>query len=343
MTQSTISTNQASRFKLTVSGTEFTQEKPEGLDMFIVEDHVDMLGLAQVTLNLECAAWDSFHIGDVVEAGLGGDDKPLFNGFITGFRHVRQKGKETLTVLAMDPLCKMAASRKTRTFEGKSDSEIVRKIIDGAGLTAGTVDDTAGAGDWVTQRNESDLEFAKRLAARNGYLLRAREGKIDFVKTQFGGGSTIEIEENTLETLDYSFSVARLPPKITTYGWDYVAKQMVEGSASSITPIGSGKSAIDEANRIWQGDSFISDVRVSSQDGATSIAKGELERLARNFLRGRAVVDGNGKIRAGAQVSFKGSRPGFNPEAYVVSSRHVVESKRASSTEFFFCSNTFPK
>ena len=76
---------------------------------------------------------------------------------------------------------------------------------------------------------------------------------------------------------------------------------------------------------------------------AKDVAVAELNRLARNFLRGRAVVDGNGKLFAGVSIKFTGHRDGFNPEAYVISARHLYESNRGFSTEVRFCSNTFPE
>ena len=76
--------------------------------------------------------------------------------------------------------------------------------------------------------------------------------------------------------------------------------------------------------------------------GATALAKAELNRLARSFLRGRATLEGNGALRADTLVSFAGHPSGYNPTAYVLSSRHRVQVGEGFRTEIVFCGNTFP-
>ncbi len=336
-------TNEAYRFKVTIAGQDYTQTEQGGLEYMCIEDHVDMIGVAKFTFNLDHVSWSSMPIGEDVEVSTGDGNRKLFVGVITGLRHGKKRGHETVTVMAMDPLIKASASRRTKTYEDKTHSDIVQEVIGTAGLEAGTVDSTTEVFPYVLQRNESDLEFMKRLAASNNYMLKVQEGKVDFVKPQFSGSST-EIEDTVVENLDYSMQATQIPPNMTANGWDYVATEKVEGTAGSgdLLKIGGGTPATDIASRIWKDTSYITDVHVKSQGNAKELAVSELNRLARNFLRGSATVDGNSAIFAGAKIRFKGYRNGFNPEVYVVSSRHIFEFKRGYSTEFSFCSNTMP-
>ena len=66
-----------------------------------------------------------------------------------------------------------------------------------------------------------------------------------------------------------------------------------------------------------------------------------MNRLARSFVQGRAVIAGTGTIRAGVKVKFKEFATGFNPEGYVVGTRHRMQAG-VYTTEFFFTSNTKP-
>lgn len=341
---SQISTNQAARYTITLGGGEISQADPKGLEYLCVEDHCDMIGVAEFTFAGGAGTeWGSLEIGADVEVKIGGDDRKLFVGFITGLRHSYQQGRDSLTVLAMDPLCKLAASRVVKVYEEMTDSDIASAVISDGGATAGTVDSTSGTHKYVFQRNESNLVFLRRLAARNGYLVMANEGNIDFKSAQFSGSST-ELAKDQVISLDYTFSTRVLPPSITCYGWDYVRKEMVEGTASSgdIQAIGGGTNAVEKAGILWSGDSYISDVLVNSQEGAVEMAKAELNRLARNFLRGRAVVQGNGAVHAGTKVKFSGHQEKYNPEGYVISSRHRVFVKGGFTSEIVFCSNAFP-
>lgn len=336
--------NKTYQFEATVSGLKFSQAEPGGLLSLVIEDHVDMIGVARITISHGQEDWASIKLGADVEVKVGASQRKMFVGIVTGMRHTRKSGQDALVVMAMDPLIKASASRRTKVYEEMSDSDIVQQVIGAAGLQAGKIDSTEGTSPYVLQRNESDFEFMKRLAAKNNYLLLANEGKIDFVKTQFSGQS-LEITGDMVESLDYTMNAVNVPPNMTTYGWDYVQTDTVEGTASSgdIESIGGGENAISAAAKIWGSTSFVSDVEVSSQGGAKGVAVAELNRLARNFLRGTSRVDGNGEIHAGGKVKFKGYSTGFNPEVYVLSARHLFEVKRGYATEFQFCGNTMPE
>jgi len=335
--------NKAYKFSATVGGREFTQSDQGGLEYLLIEDHVDLVGVARITFNLDHGSWSSIQIGSDVEVKVGASGRKMFVGVVTGMRHAYKQGRETMTVVAMDPLIKASASRRTETYEKMKDSDIAQQVIGKAGLTPGRIDATADTHDYVFQRNESDLEFLKRLAARNGYLLMCNEGKVDFLKPQYGGRA-VEVDTKSLEDLDYQMSANQVPPGITTQGWDYTKVEKVEGSAGSgdIEAIGGGRNAVEAAAMIWKDKAFITEVTAHSQSGAKETAVSELNRAARNFLRGTARVEGNSEIHAGAKVRFKGHPTGFNPEVYVVSARHMFEFKRGYSTEFSFCSNTMP-
>ena len=247
-----------------------------------------------------------------------------------------------LSAIPRQGTLKLDGLREPKLHIEVKDSDVANQVISRAGCDTGTVDSTSRTHDYILQRNESDFNFLRRLAARNGFLLLANEGKIDFAKAQFSGSST-DLPKSKVISLDYGFSPRDVPPNLTTYGWDYVAKEMVQGSAGSgdIQAIGGGSNAVSES-KIWQSDSFMSDVWVDSQDSAKELATAELNRLARNFLRGRATVQGDGSLHCGNKVQFSGHPSGFNPEAFVVSSRHRIYVRGGFTTELVFCSNTKP-
>ena len=328
---------------VTIAGTQYGHVSPDsdsgfkgGVERVVVESHVDMISVAEITFDLT-VEWP-FQIGDEVTVRVGGSSEDDFCGIICAIRHHLARRTDSCTVVAMDALCKFASSRNTRVYEEMKDSDIISDILGG---DAGSIDSTSETHLYVHQRNESDLDFLKRLAARNGLLLSAnREGKIDLGAPNFG--TAVEVERTHVYKMSYTMSGSQVPPQVTVYGWDYVAKEMVEGTASSVDPIGGGSSGLGVAGTIWQGDCYVSDFLVGSQGGAQSAADAELARMARSFLRGSATVEGDGALRAGIMVKLKGFRDGFNPEAYVVACRHVMEGRRGFLTELNFCANAFP-
>lgn len=339
-----ISTNEAARYKLTLAGTEITQSDAQGVEELLVEEHLDMLASLRVRIGAGEFDWSSVAIGDTAEASFGGSGEVTFTGVVTAVRHYSKKDVELVEIQALDPAIKLASSRNTRIWEDVTDSDVVSAVLGDAGVDAGTVDSTSTTHKYVLQRSESDLNFLKKLAARNGFMLRGnQEGKIDFSKPQFTG-EPLEFARDALMSLDYTVSHQNVPPGVTVLGWNYVEKQTVEGTASSadITPIGAGANAVDETGTIWQDDLYITDVWVADQPASKDMAVAELERLARSFVRGRGVIDGSGDVRAGVKVRFTGFAEVFNAEGVVVGTRHRVQDG-VYTTEFFFESNTMPQ
>lgn len=331
-------------FDVKIAGVAFksSQADSKGMVSLVVEDHVDMVGVAQATIGFVNQSWKSYTPGADFEATASGSNTVLFKGHVTEVRYSFAKNRKELTVVAMDPQVKLMASRTTKVYEKMKDSDIASAVISRAGCTAGTVDATSAKSDYTFQRNEPDLYFLKRLAARNNYLVRAAEGKIHFESVQFTG-TAIEVESGELIRLEWGASTMNLPPDVTVYGWDYLVKEKVKGTASSgdVKLIGGGKNAASETGQLWQKTSYVSDVLVATNAGALEMAKSEYNRLARGFLKGVAVVQGNAKIRAGVRVKFKDHGEGWNAEGYVVSSRHTVD-EQGFLTEFHFVGNTKP-
>lgn len=338
-----VNENQTARYTINVAGKTVQQAEPLGLESVSVEDHVDMIGVCELTFGGGMGFdWSSVKVGDDVDMNFGGDTFKVFKGTITGLRHSYQAGRDSLTIMAMDPLCKLQASRKTKFFEDMTDSEIAEQVIGDSGAEAGQIDATTEKRPYMLQRNESNLEYIRRLAARNNFLVRAKEGKVDFVKAQYNNPPK-EIKKKDIISLDYSFSPRALPQNTTVMGWDYKKKEMVQGTASSgdIQLIGGGTNSTSQAP-IWQGEPHVSDVWLDSQTSAKDVAVAELNRMARNFLRGRAVIQGDGSLHVGVNVKFSEHRQGYNPEVYILSSRHRVFVGSGHTTEIQFCSNTYP-
>jgi phage protein D len=335
--------NETLSYKVTIGGQDVTQQSPSGLEYMSVETHLDKVGVAELTFAAGGMGWDSFAIGDEATVKVGTGEK-VFGGVITELRHSFRRGVQTFTVVVMDPSVKLASSRHVRVFEETSDSDVFSSVCGEAGVSTDVVDSTPEVPKYTFQRNESDLRFLRRLASRNGYLLYAVDGKVNFAKPQFSG-SALEIDYGELITYECAVSTVAVPPSLTVYGWSYVEKRTVSYTASSgdLFKIGGGADGVSETGTVWQADSYVSDVQVATDGGAEAMAVGELNRLARGFVRGRATTQGRGDLYAGVKVKFTGFDGGGNAEGVVVSCRHVMDPRAGMTTEVHFVSNTKPE
>lgn len=97
----------------------------------------------------------------------------LITGYITQINcHITEdENSSTMEIVGMDATSLMSLEEKLKDWPNKSDSDIAREIIAGYGLNA-EVDDTGVIHDeaiaTIIQR-ETDIQFLKRLARRNGF------------------------------------------------------------------------------------------------------------------------------------------------------------------------------
>ncbi len=341
-TQDTQSRN-ATSFEIKIQDQTYTQAETQGVQALVIEDHVDMV--AMLTLEIGGAegqpAWN-VEIGQEIEAKVGGKTSTLFKGHVTALEPAWDAaGGARLVIRALDPLHKLGRGRKTRTFLDMTDSAIVSAVASECDLSV-DADSTSETHKYVLQRNESDIAFLKRLAARNNCHLRLEQGSLVFKKNEYSGEEiTLTLGQN-VQALRISANTADLADKVVVLGWDPAAKDKVEGSASSVPGIGAGSIGITLAREKF-GDhwTYVTDVPVTTASLATAIAEAELERIARQFVRGTGTIYGDDRVRAGANVVLEGFGTPWNGKYYVMASRHVISAQTAYTTEFTFCSNSF--
>jgi phage protein D len=335
-------------FKLTINGTSFTQAGNAGLQELVLEDHVDMVG--QLSARFGGSEQDpkwKFKIGDEVEVLFGSyegnSSAPIFSGEIIsiepGFQH---DGQSSVTVRALDKIHRLGRGRKTRHWEEMKDSDVASEVGAESGLSV-EVDPTEKVHPYILQRNETNVAFLKRLAARNNFTLRVDDNKLLFKKASFQSQDVDVQSGGNLRSVRMAFNSSDMVQKVVVRGWDPAKKQEIVGmcEASSISPMGSGELGAAAASKFGDSTAYITDVPVASQQQANDIAKSEMERLARQFCRGTGSVAGNDKLRAGAMVNMKGMPDMVGGKFFVIASRHIISLRSGYTTEFTFCSNSF--
>ncbi len=332
----------ATSYELTIGGTRFGQSQQDSLNQLVFEDHVDMVDMLTVRVTgAEGRATWGFSIGDEVECKLGGG-ATVFKGEVTALEPGYQvEGFSTMTIRALDKMHRLGRGRKTRFWEDMKDSDVASEVGAESGLSV-DADATEETMPYILQRNESNIAFLKRLAARNNFLVRVVDGNLEFKKASFSGSSKEITMGESLRSLRCAFNSLDQVQQVVVRGWDISKKEEVIGTASSgdVTSIGGGEIGADVAAKFGESTAYVTDVPVSSQAQANAIAKAEMERLARQFCKGNASVQGDDTIRAGTVVQFKGLSTGMNGKFYVMASRHVVSVRAGYTTEFTFCSNT---
>lgn len=333
----------ATSYELQIGETVMTQPTVDGVQQIVVEDHVDMVSMATLEIGAsERGPAFNFKIGDTVTVKMGSGDQPIFKGDITALEpRFQVGGTSSMTLRALDHMHRLGRGRKTRFWENRTDSDVVEEVGAECGLSV-EVDPIEEPMPYILQRNESNVGFLKRLAARNNFLLIVEQGVLKFTKASFMGATHSYQMGKNLRNLKMSFNSIDQVQKVVVRGWDPGVKMEVVGTAelADIEQIGTGQLGAELSACFGDSTAYVTDIPVRSQRVANQIAKSELERIARQFCRGTVTIQGDDTVRAGNMIEFSGLSSGLNDKFYIVSTRHVISAKSGYSTDVRFCSNT---
>ena len=337
--------NNTVRYVVTVSGKECTQDNSQGLESLWIEDHMEKIGMCNLTFSSGEIEWKTFKEGDDVEVVVGGSDKKLFVGTISGIRHSWKGAVEVVTIEAMDSLVKLAASTATKAYNAEkatqTDDQIVQEVLKEAKVDAGKID-TSSLKQYTLQLNESHLTFLKKLASRNGYMLMSNEGKVDFFKPGTSDPS-VEVPADQLMNINSMNDQSMIPQEVVVIGFNYFEKKVVSGKCSSSSVSGVGGGGAKPSSNTFSGTRYVTGVRASTDAEAKGMAEGIMEGMAKGRVKGRATIQGNGAIRAGVKVKFKGLEASQNPEVMVVSARHTMAPGVGFRTQLQFKGDGAPE
>lgn len=275
-----------------------------------------------------------------VTVTAGDEEQELVSGYVTHLRAsiAASEDGSYVEILGMDATCLMALEEKIKDWPGKSDSDIAREIFQGYGL-ASVVDETGVMREEAintTMQRETDIQFLKRMARRNGFDCFVREGKGYFRKpvltdpphpvlaAHFG-------DETTLTSFEAKADALR-PTRVESHQFDVVAKepQVATVETSALRPLGR-----DAALSLAPPEGVESRLFVKHAV-ATTVAEmqnlgGALVEEAGWFVEGGGEVDTavyGAVLRARGLVAVKGVGEAFSGLYYLTNVRHVFGGDR---------------
>jgi phage protein D/phage baseplate assembly protein gpV len=241
----------------------------------------------------------------------------------------------TIAVRAYDKAHKLNRVRKTRTFQQMSASDMIRKVASEAGLTA-DVTATSVVHEFFQQSNETDWDFAWRLALMHDYEVVVSDATLEFRPANKPSGTPVALKwQQELISFRPRISGVQQPTAVNVRAWDPKGKLKVNGSASSAeTSSQPGVQRSKVANDLGGGTTTVTD-RVAANTGeANALAKSTLDRLADAFYEADGLAFGNPKIKAGAQVQIDGVGQNFGGRFTVTSATHTYRGTTGYQTSF---------
>jgi phage protein D len=313
------------------------QEDLDAMSMFTLE----LYNWDDRTLKFTWSDSTVLAVGTEVRISLGYVDaiKPVMVGEITSLEpRFASDEQPKVTVRGYDHRHRLARGRKTRAFKQLSDSAIAGRIAREAGLRAVTTDSGAAV-PHVLQSNQSDWEFLVGRARLIGYEVFVRDKVLYFRKPQQAStaAATLRIGRDISE-FSPRLSAQDQIAEIAVRGWDVKGKKPIVATATAgqVTSTGGGGSSGPRAARQAFGTSSEAsvDLPVRSVAEADRIARGRLDDLALDYVRGEVVCDGRPEVRAGTVVKIEGAGTRFSGSYYVTAVSHTVTGEDGYRTTF---------
>lgn len=261
----------------------------------------------------------------------------LIDGEITAIDVDFTKRSEShLIIRGYDLSHRLHRGRFNRSFQNMTDSAIVEKIAKEVGLNA-ACDPTGAAREYVFQKNQTNMDFLRELAARHGFELFVQNGNLQFRQPK----SQQKLELKWLQDinqLNVRVTSAQQVSSVEVRSWDYSNKRSIVETANSekIVTDTEHRKGSQTANKfsIPAPKMTVVDRPVFSADEAKRMAQSLCDELGGEFVYADAKTDGNGnpEIRPGRVIKLADLGK-YSGEYYVTETRHIYH-ERVYSTDF---------
>jgi Bacteriophage probable baseplate hub protein len=275
--------------------------------------------------------------GKKLEVKLGSDS--IFEGRISGLEGCFPEGGQfAIAALVEDRMQDLRMTRRTRSFEDVSDSDLFNQIAREHGLTA-QVDAQGPTYKSVAQVNQSNLAFLRERARAIDAELWVEGTKLQVKKRSARNGGSSDLGfGNELYEFTVLADLAGQRTSVTVNGWDVPGKSAIQYAADSSTVQGElgnddgGASILQQA--FGERKESVDHIVPLTTAEARAVAEGAYRTLARKFVVGKGRALTSSKLRVGNFVNLSGLGPLFNGKYYLSRVRHAFDGARGLQSEF---------
>jgi phage protein D len=344
---------------LKIDGKAASAELLEDILQILVEESLHLPGMFTLVIKNDYYGGDENHkvwqheklfaIGKSIEIGFSASTTEsdefdeenkgtVIKGEITAIEsHFTSEAQAPIIIRGYDVAHRLHRGRYSRSFQKMTDTAIVKKIVGEVGITCGTVDTTSPTHEYVFQQNQTNMEFLRERATRNGYELFVQDGKLNFRKPSKGNKLTLEWLKD-LHSFRVRVSSAEQVKSVEVRGWDYLQKKAIVGTATAATintateyGIGS-KTSSSFSGKPTAPKLVVVDQPVASATEAKALATALFTEVGGEFVHADARSEGNPDIRPGCMVKLSGMGK-YSGDYYVTETRHIFH-ERIYLTEF---------
>ena len=265
-------------------------------------------------------------------------EETVLEGEITAMEtHFTPSSQAPLIIRGYDVSHRLHRGRHNKSFQNITDSDIVSEIIKENGIDKGTIDSSGAPHEYVFQENQTNMEFLRERAARNGFELFVQDRKLHFRKPESDDSITLKWLQD-LSSFHVNINSSEQIDSVEVRGWDYQQKQAIvakKDSAKVITDTqqGRGKDTSDKFDGKPSSPNLtVVDRPVVTQQEADNLAQALMDEIGSEFVRADGIAQGNPKIRPGRLVTLEDMGK-YSGKYYITDTRHLF-IERVYTTEF---------
>lgn len=268
----------------------------------------------------------------------GGDNMAVvFAGEIVGVDlDLSALGVSSYTVRALDKSHRMHIGVNQKVFLNVTDSDVIQTVVSANGLSA-NIDATSDVRDWIAQSNQSDWDFVKHLAWRNGMRLYMDRTET-VVATKFDHtASTVELKwQDDILSFRPRTAANSQVASVSLRSWDMKNKQVLVGQSKGDPAVPSPAADIagKKAGTMFKSQpTTICGFPLFDQGSADAMADAMYQTVAAEYLKADVLCQGNYQLMPGVKVKLDGVGDKFSGTYTVTTATHVYGPKAGYTTQ----------
>jgi uncharacterized protein len=329
--------------RVKINGKEVPTDK---CSQVIIEQDIDQPDMCSATLsNLVDSEGggekytETLKQGDAIEVVIGATTDtpaPVFKGEVVGIEPLWDTSGETkVTLRAFNKLHRLTRTRKSKTFENMSDTDIFKKIATEASLSGDVKGDVNITHKHIYQHHQTDLEFLLERARRINYEIMVDDTKLIWRKRDTSVDSGIKLKwgkeasgaEYSLQTFKARLNTTNQVAEVTVRCWDPSQAKEIVGKAAKPANMLGAKAGAEDTNSAFGEQKVSYEVPVYNQEEADTIAKSLLEDLAMSYIIGEGQCKGHPKLKPGLVVEIETGDKRFDGKYYITGCSHRYTHK----------------
>ena len=270
----------------------------------------------------------------------------LITGEVTALEAEIHQGTSFSIVRGYDESHRLLHGSVTESYQNATFADIAKKVAQRHSLRPGKIEGTSPTHPHVTQANESDWEFLRRLAGEVNFEVTVTDGKLNFYRPVNSSGAPSAGDlttENSLNLLVGSnllelravVTASEQVKEVEVRGWDPTTKKALVSTLPTKTDtIANGHDPAELAGK-FPGPSLVAvDVPLTTVKEVDNAAQALAERVAAAFTEMEGQARGDPKLKAGAAVTIDLLGAPFDGKYVITSARHTYDSVEGYTTWF---------